>query len=209
MARKKKEDTTEQPATDLDTVKSELVEPARSQAMAMLGKIAALDIDVEQNRMWMADVGTHAAKALKTVDAQRKFVKAPSLEQARRIDDLFRPALDSLESLVGACMARLTDWIREQEAEKARGLAAIEAGSRAPDVLAAAHTTTTMPAGFAARTLLHVRVTDHNAIPRQFLQLDEMLVLGYARSRGGVECKIPGLEIYEEIDTVRRAGGAS
>jgi hypothetical protein len=207
VARKKK-DTNEQPPADLAIVQAELIEPARDQATAMLAKIIALDIDVEQNRIWMADVGTAAAKGLAALDEKRTGITQPMLEAKRKVDELFAPAKDSLKMLVDACKERLTDWIREQEAEKARGLLAIEAGSRAPDVLAAAHTTTTMPAGFAPRKLLHVRVIDHHAIPRQFLQLDEMLVLGYARSRGGLECKIPGLEFYEEID-VRRVGGGS
>lgn len=208
MARKKK-DTDEQTPTDLAVVQSEVIEPARNQATAMLAHIAACDLTVEQNRIWVADVGTMAAKGLADIEAKRTGITGPMLEAKRKVDELFAPAKDSLTALIGACKSRLTEWIRAQEAEKARGLAAIEAGSRAPDVLAAAHTVTTMPAGFAPRKLLHVRVTDHNAIPRQFMVLDEMLALGYARARGGAECKIPGLEFYEETDAVRTAGGAS
>jgi hypothetical protein len=205
VARKKK-DTNEQPPADLAIVQAELIEPARDQATAKLAEIAALDMTVEQNRMYVADIGKAAAKAFDMIEGKRTSITGPMNEAKRRVDELFDPAKDTLKALIGACKARLTDWIREQEAEKARGLAAIEAGSREPDVLAAAHTTTTMPAGFAPRKLLHVRIVDHDAIPRQFLQLDEMLVLGYARSRGGLDCKIPGLEFYEEID-VRRTGG--
>lgn len=208
MARKKK-DTEDQAPADLAVLRTEMIEPARDQAAAKLAEIAALDITVEQNRMYVADIGKAAAKALDLVEGKRTSITGPINEAKRRVDELFDPAKDTLKALIGACKSRLNDWIREQEAIKAKGLAAIEAGSRAPDVLAAAHTTTTMPAGFAARKLLQVRIVDHDAVPRQFMILDEMLVLGYARSRGGLECKIPGLEFYEEIETRRTGGGAA
>lgn len=175
-------------------------------------------------------IATEELKAIKSkyreIEEQRKGLKKPIDEAARRIQGFFRPPLDFLSQAESVIKRKITDWNAEQdrirrEAQRkadeqarkererleARARKAEESGKAEKAEQLAQQAETVTPAivptetpkakGISTRTVWRFRITDKSKIPDQYKSVDEKKIAGVVRSLGE-DTAIPGVEIYPE-----------
>lgn len=160
------------------------------------------------------------AKALKGVVAMiekaRKGEKDQILKDGRTIDDFFKKLAKPLEDAANAVVAAINAWQRKKleeererqrkEAEQAKAAATPfdEEPTPAPPPVQAAARVVSAATGkvtASASRFWNYRVVDPQAVPRQFLMVNEAAIK--AAVAGGVR-EIPGVEIFEDVRTAIR-----
>lgn len=180
---------------------------------------------------------TEDLKAIKAkyreIEAERKALKQPIDEAARRVQSFFKPPLDFLTKAEGVIKRKLSDYSREQqriqqEAQRkadeaarkererlaARARKAEESGkAEKAEQLAQQAETVTAPVvaretpkvqGVSTRKVWKFRIKDRAKVPEQYKTIDERKIGGVVRSLGG-DADIPGVEVYEEDVIAARA----
>ena len=107
---------------------------ARADAQLMLSVAQAFAIDCEEAYLSAGEELRAIKKKYNEIEAVRVDLKKPVLEAGKKIDEMFRPALDTLRAAEAACKKEMMRWQteqdrirREREAEQARELARAEA----------------------------------------------------------------------------------
>lgn len=184
------------------------------------------------------EAATYELKALKAkyreIEEQRKSLKKPIDEAARRIQGFFKPPLDFLSQAEGVIKRKITTWNQEQErlrreeqrkvdeaARKererleARARKAEEKGQADKAEQLSQQAETVTPAlvpsetpkaqGISTRKVWKFRVVDASKVPDKYKVIDEKKIAGVVRSLGA-DAEIPGVEVYpEEVIAARSA----
>ena len=190
---------------------------ATEEAQIML--TVATSFPIESNEDFLAandDLKIIKAK-YREIEEKRKFLKEPALEQGRRIDAMFRPALDTLSSAERAYKKSMGAWQDEQdrirrEAEaKARALflkaeqeriKALDSGNdkklaKAEEKIAAAaalvEAAPEVPkaAGFHQVEVWSAEIVDIDSLPREFMLPDLKKLDDVAKALQG-KFNVPG-----------------
>lgn len=109
---------------DIDFIREELADEHRSllerrdELLAAGARVPA--IDNEDAARKVTDFIRQIAAATKAADAARVAAKEPYLEGGRVVDGFFRPIMDPLSDLKKSVERRLTDYLREKEAQARR-----------------------------------------------------------------------------------------
>ncbi len=182
-------------------------EPTRAGLETALQQCAAIPLDSQAALDWLGQARTVAKKALEWLEERRTSITKPMLEAKRAVDAVFEPSKQQAQAVIKCCDTRLAEFEAARKATQDTALAAVGQGSADEHTLVVAHGgELALPAEVTKRRTLCVKITDANAIPRPFLQLDESLALAYARERGQESCKVPGLEFYYEEHIVTAKG---
>lgn len=90
----------------------------KRQADAFLAMVDTYIIDSPDTLQSAADDRNSINDKHKAIEAQRQFLKAPSLEQGRRIDNFFSPVLTTLEKARKALDAKIAAFTEKQRADR-------------------------------------------------------------------------------------------
>lgn len=112
------------------------------------------------------EVCTQAHERKKELDAKRKYLKAPSLEAGRRIDELFMPPIRLLDEVISLGKGIIQREIERKRAEQA---AALQAATTTQEIVAA---TKPEPKIAKTRRTMRIRVKDWTKVPPHLLLLD-------------------------------------
>lgn len=152
------------------------------------------------------DASLELSKLSKLLDSKRADAVKPALEEQRRINGIFKPVLDRLESVSKALINQVQEYVRI-EARKEQERRSEEAKRQAEALLANQPVRPepirpVSPHVKVSETKVWVYdVIDENEVPRAFLAVDHNKVLEAIRS--GVR-QVPGLRIYQETRVGRR-----
>lgn len=180
-------------------------------AERMAADVVALTIsadNVEQARARLVQLKTYRTQ----LEDSRKALTKPLKDHVKRIEEMYRPTLNSLESTDTLLRQKLITFSNEAERAVAEAKAKLtaeavqhaEAGDHeAAHALATQATTleaavvkgSTVGGAVGTATVLKFAITDYALIPREFFSLDEKKVL--ASIRAG-RTDIPGIRVYEE-----------
>lgn len=190
----------------LEAVKAEL-EPLRGSLEQALRSVAAVVFDQVigsgTGLQFLGHCRDVARKQRDQLEEKRKVLKAPHLEGGRRVDATFKAHVDTCEAIIDTCTKRLEEYARAQAGARMQALSQVDAGMHDEHTLAVAHgqASAPLPEEVDVRTVFKFKVLDFNAIPREFLLLNEKLLDQYIRAKKGV-VSIPGIEVYEDIKVV-------
>lgn len=181
--------------TNAETEALTLTTTAKAEADEFLAALREnLGDDVDMAR----EVCIEAKKKRDELDKQRKYLKAPSLETGRRIDELFMPPIRTLDDIVSLGKGVI---IRNVERKRAEQEKAIAEATTADDVKAAvAEGRTAPPAGTNLRRIMRVRVIDWTKVPAHLLILDHKRAVEDAKA--GEDISAWGEVFYDETVTV-------
>lgn len=190
------------------------IEPTRANLTQALEMASALPLDCQERLDGMGKIRGFAVQARDWLDDRRKYLKAPSLEAGRRIDDAFKPSLDLAKAVIECVDTRLKAFRSEQrDAQDAATVAAGQGVQDAATLVAVRGGELELPEQVTMRQVLCVRLVNatgqpcervsESAVPKEFCQLDESLALEYARHRGYDKCQVPGLQFYFEEQIVK------
>lgn len=184
------------------------IEPTRVNLEQALQVVSSIALDSQGALDWLGEARTCARRALEWLEERRTSITKPMLEAKRAVDAVFEPSKQQAQAVIKCCDTRLAEFEAGRRKAQDAALAAVGQGAADEHTLVAAHGgELELPSQVTKRRVLCVKITDANAVPRPFLQLDESLALAYARERGQDSCKVPGLEFYyeEHIITARGA----
>jgi hypothetical protein len=196
------------PVVDLARIEAEIL-PRRTEATEQLALLNSVPLDTPERRDLFGALLVEIRQAKDALEAQRTSITGPINAAKKAVDALFKPMRDLLDAQDATIVKRLGQALTETRALQADALAAVAAGSRAPDVLAQAHDTAAAPEGLSEITEYDLEVTSAEAIPRPFLVLDESLVLAYVKHKvkaGQAVPEIPGIRITSRV-ALRRLPG--
>lgn len=156
---------------------------------------------------------TRVLKALHDeAEKKRREIVDPLNASVKKINALFKPLTsqcDAYEHELKSLVIAFDDAAKRAaiaEAEKRAKKIEKQSPELAQDIREQAATNAVpQSAGVSNLTVWRARVVDFNAIPREFLCLDETKLNTYVRALKA-DAKIPGVEVYAE--TVLRVGGA-
>lgn len=152
------------------------------------------------------DASLELSKLSKLLEAKRSDAVKPALDEQRRINGIFKPVVDKLESISKGLIAQVADYVRAEE-KKERERKALEAKEAAEKLLAGkpvepvAQTAPIEIPKVSETKTWHYEVVDALLVPRQFLTVDDRKV--YDSIKAGTR-SIPGLKIYEKVTIGRR-----
>lgn len=116
-------ETLEKPATGADELVSKVKLPddaaLKRQADSYIAMVESYVIDSADTLQSAADDRNSIQDRWTAIEAQRKFLKEPSLEQGRRIDNFFKPVLDTLALARKALDLKIASFTEKQRAERA------------------------------------------------------------------------------------------
>lgn len=171
-----------------------LTAAAKTEADEFLATLReGLGDDVEMAR----DVCVEAKKKRDELDKQRKYLKAPSLETGRRIDELFMPPIRVLDEIVSLGKGVIQKDIARKRAEQS---AAIAAAATSEEMTAAVAVKPAAPAGTGTRRVMRIRVKDWTKVPPHLLLLDHRRAVEDAKA--GEDISAWGEVFYDETVTV-------
>lgn len=151
------------------------------------------------------EASLNLAKISKLLDSKRAEAVKPALEEQRRINAVFKPVIDKLESMSKGLINQVAEFARLEE-KRVQELRAQQAKADAEALLAqqpiAPKAEIAPPAVTVSETKVWVYdIIDDKEVPREFLQPNESAII--AAIRAGKR-SIPGIKIYMKTITVRR-----
>jgi len=179
--------------------------------VAALRELDTFTVTSDEDSAFAADLIREVRAKHKELDDRRKEVTGPLNGTVKTINGWFKPALDALENAEKKLKAKVALYMTEREkaAREALALAAAaQTAQEATAALAAAPAPAAMPQGVSMRTVWRWRVTDAQAVPREFCSPDAARI--DAELRGALKDneappEIPGVEFFQEAQmAVRR-----
>lgn len=148
---------------------------------------------------WAADSIHQIAAQRVAVERQRKDIKGPIIEAGRRVDALFRPAVQTYEKAERWLKDRIQEY---RDAERGRQEAALREATTREEITRAV-AAAPAPVGIVERTVIRGKVVDRELLPRQYWavlidqdKIDRDIRAGHT---------IPGVEIVRETRIIRKA----
>jgi hypothetical protein len=186
------------------------MEAERHRAQEALAIIAALPVETEEDRAFIAQCINQATAEVKRLEEKRKGVVAPLNQVVKTVNGWFSPAVEFYSQAKALLSNKLAERIKRLESERTAALAEIQAGGgeASPEAFLVAHASASAPAGTTVRRRLKWRVTDLSKVPDTCLTtiINEGAVDGIV-AEYGLKTNIPGIEVYEDI-TVGAGRGA-
>jgi hypothetical protein len=194
-------------------------EELRSEIAAALSAVPQLDIASDEDILAARGVALSLKALQGKVDAAFKSEKAPFLEGGRQVDQYFKALRVGLDATISAITTQASAWqarkldeARRKAAEEARVAAFLDEKPAAPPAPAAM--TRVSDEGRAVISGIvrwDFEVVDIDAVPRELLQINDAAVKAKiaglkATSKSIDDATIPGLRIFEKVQTVFRAG---
>ena len=172
------------------------------EAQEDLKAIKAFEIP-DQAQLDLAQTVTADLKAkLKFIETEKEKTTKPINALLKKIHDLYRPVLTSLESGEKELKTKMAAALRSFVEEQTKALQAVSAATKAGDMGAAREALTAMPEAampenMSVREIWKFRVKDAAKIPDNFL----MVVVNAGAVKAAIDAgerNIHGLEIYRE-----------
>lgn len=180
------------------------------EARKQLFELASFVIDDQIAMDAIGELQREAFEQRKQIEAQRQFLKAPSLEQGRRIDNMFKPAIGCWTSVEQACQKLQSDARATMRAAEDAALKAIEASGGQADAaaLVVAHGGVRLEMPETSREVVswYWSVVDEDKIPNQFklLVVNTKLIDAMVEThQGGTD--IPGIRVTRVVEVVNKA----
>jgi hypothetical protein len=143
-----------------------------------------------------------ARQQFKLLEEKRTTLNRPVLDLKRMHDALFKPALDQCEAVQRACTERLEAYERARMLAQRAAALQVSADPLDPSVLSIAHhAAAPLPEEVSARVVFKYEIVDFAQVPREFLLLNDRLVMHTITDRRG-QLTIPGLRIFEDVKVV-------
>lgn len=208
--RKKKEPGTQLVQVEAPDAMKAQAEAWEQEARERLAELAEFRIDCQEAMDLIGELQRTAFTQRKTIDEQRKFLKEPTLEQGRRIDNMFKPALGCWESVEQACKALIADARRADVEAKAAALAAIQAtaGDKTDaSALVVAHAARIeLPETSTEVVTWEWECFDEGLVPPDFWKrvLDSALIDEYVATHKG-DTNVPGLRVKRVVTVKNKA----
>lgn len=141
------------------------------------------------------DAAAGIVKAVKAerarIETARKSITGPLQDAMRATQALFRPVLDAYDEAEGAIKREIARYSRAAEESRVAAMVAARPVDAPP-----------VAGGISIRKVRRFRVSNPDAVPRQFCSPDEEKIKAHLDA-GGIEA-IAGVEFYDdEIVTVR------
>jgi DNA mismatch repair ATPase MutS len=151
------------------------------------------------------DISLELSKLAKSLDIKRQDAVKPALEEQRRVNSFFKPAIDLLEQTSKKLIQQVNEFVRIEE-KKERERIAEEARIASEKLLQGQKPEPIRPVSPNVVTTTTTKVwvyevVDQLAIPRQFLEPSDKKIMDSIKA--GVR-SIPGIKIYQEERVVRR-----
>ena len=186
-------------AAPLDPITAELAEQ-EAEAKEGAGQLETIDIQTPEVAAMFDELLQDAHTKIKMLEAKRKEMKAPSLEAGRKVDELFKPAINAFETLKRQIKTKIQDWYDRQAAEQRAALA-----EGTPEAaLASLPPETTNHTGVQKRWRWEVE--NENLVPRKFWTIDAALIEAEARRVGHANVSIPGIRFWCREEVVMKRG---
>jgi hypothetical protein len=208
--------TTETPDVTTGVGETTALQTIKADGLALRARIEAIEIKSEEENLLAIETGKIIATLTKKLETERKRLVDPLNAQVKEINSSFKPYSDALEGLQATLKKKLVMWAEEKErlarekAERQRrameelrkkeleeaSKAGIEAAPALVLPVKEAEKTVHSDTGSAtAGKRWTFEIVDANAIPRQYLKVDEPSIR--AAIRDGAR-EIPGVRIYQE-----------
>jgi len=140
----------------------------------------------------------------KSLEAQRKEITTPLLKAKRNVDDLFRPALNSLKAAETAIKKGLVEYQRKAQELQKKALESVREeleegseegnGEKVRELLTKAQKDAPAVAGISIRTVTKYEITDESLLPREYMQPNT----GTIRKAALAGKEIPGVRVWKE-----------
>lgn len=192
-------------------------ESAKAQALAweqeargQLQELATFVIRDQTDMDAVGELQREAFEARKQIDAQRAFLKAPSLEAGRRIDNMFKPAMGCYASVEEACKELQSNARAAMRAAEDAALAAIEASGGHADAasLVVAHGGVRLEIPETSREVVRWEwtATDPDKIPEAYWvrTLNHKLIDEMVRAHQG-DTDIAGVQVHRVVEVKNKA----
>lgn len=195
-------------AVDLPAVEASIL-PRRSEAENNLRLLSEAELATQEDADLFGALLKEVRAGKDALEIERRKITDPLHQAKTAVDALFRPMRDLLDAQDRLIVKRLGEYMQTTREAQSTALAAVATGSRDADTLATAHTVASAPEGFAEIPTYTVEIVSLEQVPRQFMAVNEDLVIEYAKhckKEGRPLPEIPGLKIVEGV-SLRRVGG--
>jgi hypothetical protein len=207
-------------ATDPTKALQSLVAGEVQEAQGVLDVVLRPDFQVKTSEQYEELVGVvrEIEGKWKFLDGERKVAVSPLNDEVKRINDWFRPALDTLKKIADRGREVLGVYVLAQRREEARLRAEAEAAAQrvlaaAPDaqadvkqiVKAGAQVSVPKVSGASVKPVFKFKVVDASKLERRFLQPD-LSAIGAWVTEHGLKGVPAGVEVEEDVKfSLRRA----
>ncbi len=176
------------------------IERAKAELAPLEKLILAFRVTSPEQAQQAAGVATWLHESERQLDEVRKHLKAPSLEAARRIDELFMPQIKVRQRLKQHLKTAVGGYQQEQAEAAARALR--EATSQA-EVARTVAAIAPPPTGMSEREDWDFEIIDLALVPREYLVLDTAKVRSEVRASKD-KTTIPGIRAVRRTTMVMR-----
>lgn len=206
---------------------------AETRARQALARVDGMSVANAEDYQVAADELMAIKRKWNEVEVQRKELKGPIDEAAKRIQAFFKPPLDFLAQAEAVLKRKMVTWKSEQdriareeqrkadekarkererlEREAAKAAAAgreerAEVLRERAEVVVAAPVAPVAPkvSGISTRKAYMFRIVDASKVPDQYKVIDEKRIGAVVRALK-MDANIPGVEVYEELTMATRS----
>lgn len=158
-----------------------------------------------ENAAFKKEASLQLAQISKLLDSKRAEATKPALDEQRRINGIFKPVIEKVDSLSKKLIGQVAEFARLEE-KKIAEQRALQAKQDAEALLA--NKTIAPKSGIAAPSVTvsetktwTYEAVNEDEIPREFMQPDDNKINGAIKAG---KRHIPGLKIYQKTITGRR-----
>lgn len=160
------------------------------------------DEQERKQRELQARLEAEASRERECLAAEAAAVQAKAEEEARKLREQAESAAAQGDAARAAKLESKAESRIEAAAEKAEQLKMEAAITTAPIV----NVPLTIAKGISAREEWDFEIVDANAVPREYLMIDEKVIRAMVKARKG-QTKIPGVRVFSRKNLAARAGG--
>lgn len=201
--------------------KQKLAEEAGVEGVEMLQMISGYAITTQEQYAALGEMLREVKGKIKFLDEERKISVGPLNEEVKRVNDWFRPALDSLKKISEHIVRLMSAYMLQQKREEDRLLAEAEEAAKAvlatnPDVNGAqvqatqalvqqaAEAVAPKVQGITSRPVWTFEVTNPALLERRFLKPDLDAIAAWVKEHGDKDVPA-GVEVRSDVRfTVRQ-----
>jgi hypothetical protein len=174
-----------------------------------LGHLRELAIANSNDQAFASEILLDVKAKHSELEKRRKSVVQPLNGVIRTVNGWFKPVRDRLEEAERILKGKIAEYLEAQERANEEALQAAadaETGEEASSALAQVAPVTTAP-GTSTRKVWRWEIVNTDAVPREFLTVDEQALAKYVRAAkesGGAPYGIPGIRFYQETKIVAK-----
>jgi len=183
---------------------------AATRYLSTLETVRSLTISDDSDFEFVGGLLKDAASSWKTLEARRTEITQPMLAAKRRVDDLFKPALDSLKEIQRLLKEKIAAYTEAQRAAQVEAMHASAAQFVAGETPTAAIVEVAEVKGVSVgRSYWVAEVEDADLVPRELCSPDPAKIeraIWYADTPQTPPRPIPGLRFRLKTDVTVRTG---